>query len=195
MFQDSPFASHSGEIIIMLVVAALLGLWLGYLLWHRYKSMNVALQADYDKLHDKHTNLEADHASLKYKHDELEKDNRKWRTRVSSLEGEILGLRSKIEKLSEGDGSYGTAPPANPDNLTKIEGIGPKIQGLLNDGGIYTFDQLANAKTSAVQAILDAAGSRYKMHNPGSWGKQAALAAAGKWDELKKLQDILDGGK
>jgi len=37
--------------------------------------------------------------------------------------------------------------------------------------------------------------SRYKMHDPTTWPKQAKLAADGKWDELKKLQDELDGGK
>jgi small subunit ribosomal protein S2 len=33
------------------------------------------------------------------------------------------------------------------------------------------------------------------MHNPGSWAKQAAMAAAGKWDELQEFQDSVKGGK
>jgi len=33
------------------------------------------------------------------------------------------------------------------------------------------------------------------MHNPGTWPKQAEMAAEGKWDELKVWQDELDGGK
>jgi len=85
--------------------------------------------------------------------------------------------------------------PAKPDDLKKIEGIGPKIAEKLNEGGIHTFTELAESPVERLQEILDAAGSRYRMHNPGTWPKQSALAATGDWDALKKLQDELDGGK
>ena len=81
------------------------------------------------------------------------------------------------------------------DDLKMVEGIGPKIEGLLNDGGIHTFAQLANSGLSRLQEILDAAGSRYKMHDPGTWAKQAEFAAAGNWDKLQEYQDYLQGGK
>jgi subtilisin-like proprotein convertase family protein len=81
------------------------------------------------------------------------------------------------------------------DDLTKIEGIGPKINELLNKGGINSFEDLANAKNDTLKKILDDAGPRFKMHDPGSWPRQSKLAADGKWDELKKLQDELDGGR
>ncbi|MEZ4987097.1 MAG: helix-hairpin-helix domain-containing protein [Saprospiraceae bacterium] len=86
-----------------------------------------------------------------------------------------------------------TAPKA--DDLKKIEGIGPKIADLLKADGIVTFADLAKAKTTQLQAVLDAAGPRYKMHDPATWAEQAKLAAAGKWDELTALQDKLNGGK
>ncbi|MFK8054811.1 MAG: helix-hairpin-helix domain-containing protein [Saprospiraceae bacterium] len=66
------------------------------------------------------------------------------------------------------------------DDLTKIEGIGPKISELLHKGGIPTFVALSNANVQRLKEILNAAGPRYQMHNPGSWPKQAGLAAAGK---------------
>ncbi len=81
------------------------------------------------------------------------------------------------------------------DDLRKIEGIGPKIQEKLNEDGIFLFSELAAASQETLQAILDKAGSRYKMHNPSTWPEQSALAAEGKWEELKKLQDELDGGR
>jgi len=89
------------------------------------------------------------------------------------------------------------APAADvkPDDLTKIEGIGPKIKGLLIEGGIPTFAALAAAPVEKVKGILNDAGPRYKMHNPTTWGQQAQMAADGKWDELKKWQDESDGGK
>ena len=85
--------------------------------------------------------------------------------------------------------------PLQLDDLTKIEGIGPKIKQLLYDGGIKTFDRLSETDSSAIKTILEAAGPRYQMHNPSTWPEQSALAAAGKWEDLKKLQDVLDGGK
>ncbi len=81
------------------------------------------------------------------------------------------------------------------DDLKIVEGIGPKIEGLLQAGGFDTWAKLGDAPIEALQAILDEAGSRYRMHNPGTWPAQAKMAAEGKWEELKKWQDELDGGK
>ncbi len=81
------------------------------------------------------------------------------------------------------------------DKLTLIEGIGPKIAELLTNDGIVTFADLADAKVEKLSEILAAAGSRYTMHKPDTWPQQSALARDGKMDELKALQDKLDGGK
>ena len=81
------------------------------------------------------------------------------------------------------------------DDLKKVEGVGPKIQELLNNGSIYTFSALATISADAIKDILLAAGDRYKMHDPTSWPMQASLAAQGRWDELKKWQDEAIGGK
>ena len=84
---------------------------------------------------------------------------------------------------------------AKGDDLKKIEGIGPKIEELFHAAGITTFAQLSETATERMEAILTEAGPRFSTHNPGTWAQQAALAAAGKWDELKVWQDELDGGK
>ncbi len=81
------------------------------------------------------------------------------------------------------------------DDLTLIEGIGPKIAELLNAAGIVTFGDLAKAKPAAIKTTLEAAGKRYQMHDPATWPKQATLARDGKMAELKKLQAELKGGK
>ncbi|MCG3209929.1 MAG: NAD(P)H-quinone oxidoreductase subunit I, chloroplastic [Anaerolineae bacterium] len=83
--------------------------------------------------------------------------------------------------------------PVKADDLTKIEGIGPKISGLLQEAGIKTFAQLAAAEVSRLQEILDAASLR--LADPGTWPEQAQLAANGEWDALAKLQDELHHGK
>ena len=86
------------------------------------------------------------------------------------------------------------AKTASADDLKKVEGIGPKIAELFVEAGIDTFAKLAKASQKELNAILEAAGSRYASHNPGSWPKQAKMAAEGKWDELQKWQDETKGG-
>ncbi|MDX1667013.1 MAG: DUF4332 domain-containing protein [Saprospiraceae bacterium] len=81
------------------------------------------------------------------------------------------------------------------DDLKAIEGIGPKIAGLLNDAGINTWAELAEAKVDRLNEILEEAGSRYRMHDPTTWPKQAKFAAEGQWEELENYQDQLKGGK
>ena len=81
---------------------------------------------------------------------------------------------------------------AKADDLKKIEGIGPKIAETLVAAGIATYADLAKAKPAKISEIIaDVRGN----HVPDTWPQQAKLAADGKWDELKDLQDKLDGGK
>ena len=81
------------------------------------------------------------------------------------------------------------------DDLTKIEGIGKKIAEILTASGIASFEILSKATSKKLRAVLDEAGKKFKTHDPATWPKQAKLAAAGKWAELKKLQSQLKSGK
>ncbi len=74
------------------------------------------------------------------------------------------------------------------NDLTIINGIGPKVKVLLNKAGIVTFKQLSTTKVTTLRDILSEAGSRYKLINPGTWKAEAKLAAAGKMDLLKEFQ-------
>ena len=81
------------------------------------------------------------------------------------------------------------------DNLKRIEGIGVAIERHLKAAGIITFAQLAASSQERLLGILEAAGPRYRMHHPGTWPEQAALAAKGDYVALKALQDVLKGGR
>jgi small subunit ribosomal protein S2 len=80
------------------------------------------------------------------------------------------------------------------DNLTKIEGIGPKAAEALTNAGIDSYAKLAKAKAEKIKEILTEASSRMAHLDPESWPKQAKMAADGKWDELKDWQDKAKGG-
>ncbi|QWX84042.1 30S ribosomal protein S2 [Cellulophaga sp. HaHaR_3_176] len=132
-------------------------------------------------------------------------------THVTDAIAEGLSER-KSEKQSSKEGNSTEAPvkkaeaPAKPvateekkeevkgDDLTKVEGIGPKISEIFQAASINTFADLAAKSVEELSAILIEAGSKFASKNPGSWPKQAKMAAEGKWDELKVWQDNTKGG-
>lgn len=81
------------------------------------------------------------------------------------------------------------------DDLKVVEGIGPKISGMFQEGGIKTWKALSETAVARCQEILDGGGDRYKVHNPASWPMQAKMCYEGKWAELSKWQDEHDHGK
>lgn len=122
------------------------------------------------------------------------KANAKSDTKIKSA-GTAKSKATSAKKKKSSTSKAKTTKTAAKDNLTKIEGIGPKIAGLLQADGIVTFKDLSKASQKRLKGILEAAGSRYKMHNPSTWPAQAKLAAKGDWEKLGTLQAELSGGK
>lgn len=114
-----------------------------------------------------------------------------WQARQSPA-GEEHGHGDFDGHPLEGEARQSSPVMGVADDLTRIEGIGPKIQQVLNQAGISTFNQLAEADTRDLEATLHQAGLR--IHNPGSWPLQARLAADGAWDQLAEMQGRLKGG-
>lgn len=99
---------------------------------------------------------------------------------------------SKVEKLLI---KLGVLRKFKKDDLKVVEGIGPKIEQLMHNGGITTWAEMAAASVERLQQILDSAGDRFRLADPGTWPKQAGMAEAGQWKELDEYQDFLQGGK
>ena len=98
------------------------------------------------------------------------------------------------EDVTDNDGDEASSTPSSiSDDLTKIEGIGPKIAEVLNKKGIYTYADLSSSKVADLRDWL--ADVDLAQHDPKTWSKQATLAKNGKWDALAELQDSLDGGR
>lgn len=306
------FTSHTLEIFIMLFVAFLMGLWLGWALWSRFRQMAEKLRLDnesltltantlrgeLDGMRAKMAASDAERADLSAQLDILERENADLRNRLVNLEEASsrehdrnrqleteLGLSLAPETTDHADipleitppdeagepadgwatdpeaGLAGMAvedataahelveeygdnrpaflleeelppladadpvveeppvlvvdapppaevvpiaeeptvvimtPPSQRDDLKIVEGIGPKIEELLFQNGVYTYQQLAETPVEEIRNILSAAGSRFAMHDPGTWSAQALLAANGEWDNLKAYQDFLNAGK
>ncbi|HKK80554.1 MAG TPA: helix-hairpin-helix domain-containing protein [Phaeodactylibacter sp.] len=101
-----------------------------------------------------------------------------------------LDSDSKLEKMAMKVLGFSS----NPEDLTIVEGIGPKIEQLLKNAGIDSWQALAKAPVERLRDLLQEGGTNYKLAKPDTWPQQAALAAAGKWGELQELQDRLQGG-
>jgi predicted flap endonuclease-1-like 5' DNA nuclease len=77
--------------------------------------------------------------------------------------------------------------------LQIFEGIGPKMEEVLNANGIRTWSDLASTSSDELRAILDKYGDQYKIIDPSGWSGQAQLATEKKWSELENIQEKLGG--
>ena len=101
---------------------------------------------------------------------------------------EILATGGKKAPAKE------SKPKKSKDDLTKVEGIGPKAAEALSKAGVNTFEKLSKKSVEEIRTILVEASKTLAHLAPQTWAQQAKLAAEGKWDELKKWQDELNGG-
>jgi len=99
----------------------------------------------------------------------------------------------KKEKAAESEAVAATEA----DDLTKVEGIGPKFAEGFNAVGVTTFADLAAKSVDELKALLEGHEDYASLAGRvgDTWPKQAEMAAAGNWDELKAWQDELNGGK
>jgi predicted flap endonuclease-1-like 5' DNA nuclease len=81
------------------------------------------------------------------------------------------------------------------DDLTIIEGIGPKIEDLLRANGVDGFVQLARLNEQELLDMLERGGPSFRFANPATWDRQAALVVENRWIELKQLQRDLIGAR
>ncbi len=193
--------------------AFLLGALLHHFLFCKGKQEEIdRLSIERDGLHAQMVNAEKDMASLKYQLDEANKHNTHLRAQLNKCESDKAAMAAQAAVHGGGDGTaLGFAAGAatsrdtdgggtnyatilGSDNLQIVEGVGPKIEGLMKAGGIKDWGALAATSTERIQEILDAAGSRYSLANPTTWPQQAKLANEGKWDELIEYQKFLDAG-
>ena len=77
------------------------------------------------------------------------------------------------------------AKPPKPDDLKLISGVGPKIEGILNELGIYTYAQVAAWK-KAERAWVDGYLNFRGRIDRDDWVRQAkALAKGGEAEYIR----------
>ncbi|XOB99311.1 helix-hairpin-helix domain-containing protein [Deinococcota bacterium DY0809b] len=138
-----------------------------------------------------------------------------FQAKIEALEEEAKGLRARVQRLEGERDRYrherdavlaelrSLAPEvdepgetvASGDDLKRIEGIGPKIERLLQRAGVRSFEELAATPVARLKELLAAGGRRFRLADPRTWPQQARLAAEGRWDELEAYQKMLKGGR
>jgi predicted flap endonuclease-1-like 5' DNA nuclease len=170
-------------ILIPLLVGAICGL-LGYLLGRLLGGGNddsdriARLEADLDACRSSRTSLESD----------LKSANANLASSFAAPAATLIAFDADAAKAV-----FGKRIKEN--DLTVVEGIGPKIQELFHNHDVKTWKGLSECSVDKCQSVLDSGGDRFKIHKPGSWPEQAKLAYEGRWADLLKWQDELDGGK
>ena len=79
------------------------------------------------------------------------------------------------------------AAVGDPDDLLKIKGIGPKLNGILNGLGVFRFDQIAKWTKGDVDKVDDHLAEFKNRIGREEWIPQAKLLAKGKHAEWEKL--------
>jgi predicted flap endonuclease-1-like 5' DNA nuclease len=119
--------------------------------------------------------------------DDIAKENASLRRKVRNLEHRLAALEEALSASASAVAPtvastdpkkklfnvIGTAAASEKDDLKAIKGIGPKLEGLLNDLGIYTFRQISKMKTAEyelIDSLLNAFQGRAKRD---AWAKQA----------------------
>jgi predicted flap endonuclease-1-like 5' DNA nuclease len=143
----------------------------------------------------------------------MERNRNTFRDRISALTAFSLGLalgliavwlywlqrrvEREVVKTEEATPfRVRVSPPAHepePDDLTRIEGIGPKFASVLRSAGISTYEQLAVSDVDGIRDILRERGLYFA--DPTTWPEQAELATTGAWDALYDLQEELTAGR
>ena len=198
---------------------------LGYLLGRLFGKKDSDNSLEINNYKNRISKLEADLASCNKAKSDSGNSDAAYKKTISKLEADLVACnaRKKSEAVSSGISNTSSsnsfvasnAPSTTiaasnfdagaaklvfgkkikEDDLKIVEGIGPKIEGLFHNFGIKTWKALSETSVDKCQEVLNSGGDRYRIHKPATWPRQAGLAAEGKFKELLKWQDELDGGK
>lgn len=128
--------------------------------------------------------LAADHSKMKRKVGRLEKIKNDQKEQIDSLKVELLNSRiqaSASTNQPEKESTRKKKPPRI-DDLTRIQGIGPKTQSVLNEHGVQTFTQLGRLGIKKLKAMMEESGTKSRTFDPKAWAAQAR--------ELKNLEKV-----
>ncbi|WP_212760237.1 helix-hairpin-helix domain-containing protein, partial [Promicromonospora citrea] len=104
---------------------------------------------------------------------------------------EIDGAAAKAAALAEDEAR---AAEPEPQDLQRIEGIGPKIEAVLQAAGVTTYARLAASSEEELREVLAGGGITFAPA-AATWADQARYLVDGDEAGLEEYQDYLVGGQ
>ncbi|MDJ0514258.1 MAG: hypothetical protein QNJ62_12525 [Methyloceanibacter sp.] len=194
-----------GEIWFLVLLAALLGLFAGWLIWGgRRQTVSDGSRAE---IRDLRAQLEDCRGACKEKDDLIGRLEARLEGRGADSApkpGLAASRAALVEKtpnpdLDRAGANEGVKPrtldaplEGKADNLKKIKGVGPKLEQLCNRLGFWHFDQIANwtdDEVAWVDANLEGFKGRVTRDN---WVEQAKLLAEGRKTAFSKRVEAGD---
>ncbi|MCB0561975.1 MAG: hypothetical protein KDD09_23645 [Phaeodactylibacter sp.] len=172
IFQSPDATTHTLEILIMWLVSGLIGLLIGYIIWHLRPREYLGLKKQIGEHTTRIRELEAANGRLNIANEKLAAELAEWKAKYEALLAEFTSIEGRLAQREEALAAIASAA----DDLTDLDGIDATIEGLLQQAGIHTFQNLANTKLETLRAMLKAAGPAYRSADPDGWRKQAYLA-------------------
>ncbi len=111
-------------------------------------------------------------------------------TKVEAVETVV---EEKVEETEEKPASK-TATDSSSDDLTRIEGIGPKMSAALVAQGIDSFKKLESSDVESLKTALSNEGMKFAP-SVSTWSKQAEYLVKGDEEGFKEYTDYLVGGR
>ncbi len=115
-----------------------------------------ALETKLDKLEKENTGLRSEITSLKDSSSIALVDVNLKENDASTVSKEEIAIKAKKAIKSTLGSKIPIATAKNKDNLSAIKGIGPFIEGKLNEIGIYTFEQISKFDKDFIQLVTEA---------------------------------------
>lgn len=190
-----------------LLIAFLLGLALGWILWGHLRSRISELESEIARLRGEADRLKAELDACGRARAEVERRLREAEAALASTRARATAVPQPATSLISAPATKAPAPkkptapkkaaapkvaaPVKPDNLRRMIGIGPVNEKKLNGLGIRTFAQIAAwtaADIKRVEAVLEFDGRIDRER----WIEQARLLAAG--DEKEFLRRFPSAG-
>ena len=189
--------------VLALVVGVVVGWLIDWLMFRKQLQGEAAvlrneLQIAQAQAKDMERKVEAHSAEVKTLRDKLidaqnEAENiAAIQAKLASAAAESAALSTQLEQATSGTTQDHVL--GEPDDLARINGIGPKTKAILYENGVLTFAHLASGSAEEIADLLKESGFKGVI-NTETWPEQAALAANGDWDKLQALQAQLDGGR
>ncbi len=122
----------------------------------------------------------------------LRMQNQETTDRAIGAEARVIELQELTQERNQEITALKAKERAMQDDFSHLDGVGPKISATLRSAGVKTFAKLAAKEVDDLREILVAENPNLlRLSDPTTWPQQAGMAAEGRWETLKALQETL----